>query len=66
MYIGWNKTSITNHYHLPPAPSPVEAEAVSLIDTQERKDGPRIDKGPYFVGKDVIGIMGIAYPWCRV
>src|SRR5438132_5702739 len=52
VYIGRNKTAITNHNHLSPAPCPVNAEAVYLIDAQEHKDGPRIDKGPDFVSKN--------------
>jgi hypothetical protein len=52
MDIGRNKTSITNHNHLSPAPWPVDAEAVGLIDAQERKDGPRVDKNPDFGGKN--------------
>src|SRR5712691_6801370 len=47
-----NKTAITNNDHLSPAPVPIDAEAVRLIDAQESKSSPRIDKGPDFVGKN--------------
>src|SRR5262245_9261877 len=58
MYIGRNKTAITNHNPLSPATCPVDLETVCLIDAQERKNSLRIDKGPACVGQNRDGDHG--------
>jgi hypothetical protein len=47
-----NKDAITNNYHLPPAPFSFDAEEAGIIDTQESKDGPRIDTDLECMGKE--------------
>jgi len=52
MHVGRNETAIAYHNHLSSAAFSIAAEAMRLIDMQERKDGSGIDKGPEFVRKN--------------